>query len=265
MISKRPQVKRNVDELCELPPEVGFAAAYNTGTEARTCFNKRADYLESEQCTSCQHHGISRFELRNAYWTSKAFQENRSHLPLCVYEFNSGVMVVKPFSRHEFRTKVRLHLSALTRPYWPLDYPPAYPILTIHPQLPTRPPAPGIHEVLDPTLCGRVRSSDKADQGALNHLVQANHIYGEGGFLRLNQSYNAITRVRFSRYGVWHQWNGALLHHTNSPKPWRERREFIRRNRTVREGFDDLTKQYRAACPIALNISGIPTNAGVGR
>jgi hypothetical protein len=33
---------------------------------------------------------------------------------------------------------------------------------------------------------------------------------------------------------------------------------------TVKEGFDDLTREYRAACPMALNITGIPS-AGVGR
>ena len=106
-IHPRCQVKRNVDELCDLPAEVGFAAAYNTGTEARTCFNRQADYLESEHCSSCQHHGLQRTELRATYWTSKALAENRSHLPLCQYEFNTGVMVVKPFSRHDFRVKVR--------------------------------------------------------------------------------------------------------------------------------------------------------------
>ena len=125
-------------------------------------------------------------------------------------------------------------------------------------------PASHCRKVLDPTICGRIRSSDKSDQGALNHLVLGHRAYGEGGFLHLNQTYNAITRVRFMRFGLWNQWNGALLHHTNSPKPWRERREFVRKNQTVLEGFDDLTKQYRAACPMALNISGIPS-AGVGR
>ena len=119
--------------------------------------------------------------------------------------------------------------------------------------------------MLNPTLCGRIRSSDKSDQGALNHLVLGYHAFGERGFLRLNQSYNAITRVRFMRYGLWNQWAGALLHHTNSPKPWRERREsVVRKNRTVKEGFDDLTKQYRAACPMSLNITGIQS-AGIGR
>jgi len=117
--------------------------------------------------------------------------------------------------------------------------------------------------VLDPTLCGHILSSDKSDQGALNHLVLGRKIFGEKGFAWLNQSYNAITRVRFMRFSLWKKWNGSLLHHTNSPKPWREPRDLRRKNITYKEGFDDLTREYRAACPISLNIAGIPT-AGVG-
>lgn len=215
-------VRRNVDELCELPDEVTFAAAHNTGTEARTCFNKKGDYLMSEQCNFCRHHGIRPAEVRGTYWTARSLKENRSHLPNCTYEFNTGVMVTTPFSRHDFRAKV-----------------------------------------FDPILCGRVPSADKTDQGAINHLVHYRKVFS--GVRLLNSTYNAITRVRFLRYGLWNSWHGALYHHTNSPKPWRERRVWVKNNRTVREGFDDLTKQYRAMCPMSLtlNLTGLPA-AGVG-
>ena len=87
--------------------------------QARTCFNKRGDYLVSEQCNSCQHHDLRRLrckprtppskhgppltasaffvccvclngnaavrpaELRGTFWTARSFKENRSHLPNC--------------------------------------------------------------------------------------------------------------------------------------------------------------------------------------
>ena len=142
-------VVRNVDELCSLDDSVGFAAAYNVGAEARTCFHAAGNYMASERCTECQHHHISQQEQRSTYFTSRAIREDRRHLPNCTYEFNTGVMVVKPLSRRIFRK-----------------------------------------DVLEPLMCGQVSSSDKADQGAINHLVHARRLFGSRGVALLNNSYN---------------------------------------------------------------------------
>ena len=228
------QVARNVDELCSLDDSVGFAAAHNVGAEARTCFHPKGDYLASERCTECQHHHISQQEQRSTYFTSRALKEDRRRMPKCTYEYNTGVMVVKPLSRRRFRK-----------------------------------------DVLEPLTGGQVSSSDKADQGTINHLVHARHLFGSRGVATLNNSYNAITRVYYIRSRLWSEWDAALLHHTNSPKPWRRRRNITRTTRAgnlqVRlERFDSLTKRYRAACPISVNVSeevltATESMAGVGR
>ena len=83
-------VRRNVDELCGPRWDgVSFAAALNSGHESRTCHSA----LGGGECTGCQHHGVHADE-RGSYWVRRGLLEqragNRSSMPRCVYEFNSG-------------------------------------------------------------------------------------------------------------------------------------------------------------------------------
>ena len=81
---------RNVDELCEVRGRV--AATYNTGYEARTCWNRTNAHL-GEQCEGCRHHGVRKDERDNTYWVRKGLDEQargaRVGKPLCNYEVNT--------------------------------------------------------------------------------------------------------------------------------------------------------------------------------
>ena len=91
-------VRRNIDELCALAPNVSFAAAVNAGFRARTCFDpqhSRAGF----KCAKCRHaDGGGR--------KAAAGPAAAASLPVCRYELNSAVMVVAPL--------------ALASPYIPL-------------------------------------------------------------------------------------------------------------------------------------------------
>lgn len=106
-------IKRNIDELCTDDSRFASAgpslhAAVDSGFEPRTCFQKR----HGVQCHGCRHHGLHADEICNScgYWTNRAMAEqaagNRSHLPECTYEFNTGVLVVRPFAAAAFEERV---------------------------------------------------------------------------------------------------------------------------------------------------------------
>ena len=102
-------IKRNVDELCtddsrESTAGPSLHAAVDSGFEPRTCFQQR----HGVQCHGCQHHGLHADEVCKScgYWTYQAMTQqaagNRSHLPECTYEFNTGVLVVRPLGAAAF-------------------------------------------------------------------------------------------------------------------------------------------------------------------
>eukprot|EP00966_Prymnesium_polylepis_P029789 691802-Prymnesium_polylepis.1 len=85
-------LKRNVDHLCHARPNLAFAAGLNHGHEPRTCWT--ADGRFSDECKRCRHHGVHQDELRGGWWVRAGMAEqaagNRSGMPPCIYEFNTG-------------------------------------------------------------------------------------------------------------------------------------------------------------------------------
>ena len=101
-------LKRNVDHLCRTRPHLAFTAVYNHGHEPRTCWSH--DGRGADECSGCRHHGVQRDELSGGYWVRKGLSEqakgNRSGMPSCRYEFNSGVLLVEPLNQSDFHRRV---------------------------------------------------------------------------------------------------------------------------------------------------------------
>lgn len=176
-------INRNVDELCQL--DAPFAAAYNSGHEARTCWSSRHMHL-GDECRGCRHHGVQADEQKGGYWVRKGLQEqragNRSGLPRCTYEFNSGVVAFRPLNRSAF-----------------------------------------VERVVRPVSCGRAPSRDGGDQGTLNSLAFGLAAFDDMRRVYvLPSTYNALHRVQMLRPPVWRRWDPALVHIVGHRKPWSE-------------------------------------------
>jgi len=84
-------VRSNVDALCELPPNVSFAAAQNIGFRDRTCW-EASRTKAGFRCQGCSHDGVSAE-------------------PRCRYEMNSAVVVAHPWNVSAFNSEVVLPVT----------------------------------------------------------------------------------------------------------------------------------------------------------
>lgn len=97
-------VRRNIDELCALAPNVSFAAAINAGFRARTCFDPLGKRGAAFKCQGCRHtDGTVSTSHKGAAAAAAASEQA---LPACRYELNSAVMVVSPLGPEAFRQQV---------------------------------------------------------------------------------------------------------------------------------------------------------------
>ena len=85
-------VRRSVDELCALPPNVSFAAAPNAGFRARTCFDPNGGRGAAFKCQTCA--------------ADDDGGGGAGAKPRCRYELNSAVMAVRPLGAAEFASRV---------------------------------------------------------------------------------------------------------------------------------------------------------------
>ena len=184
-------VRRNIDELCssrEMWGAASFAAAVNSGFEPRTCWLAGGD-----RCEGCRHHGVHTDEVcthKCSYWVRQGLLEqaagNRSQMPRCTYEFNSGVMLITPLKRAVFQRRVvqplRCNQAPAPREGW---------------------------------------SRDGGDQGVLNSLVHGLGAMGER-VDTLPSKYNGLHRVSALRPQTWRRWDPALVHIVGERKPWTE-------------------------------------------
>ena len=104
-------IQRNVDELCDALPDATrrLAAAFNSGHEPRTCWQPGKNPA-ADECRGCRHHGVTKDEREGGYWVRTGLAEQdagkRRGLKRCVYEVNSGVLVVAPHNQSAFRSEV---------------------------------------------------------------------------------------------------------------------------------------------------------------
>ena len=96
-------VRRNIDELCALAPNVSFAAAINAGFRARTCFDPLGKRGAAFKCQGCRHTDGTPSTSRKGGAAAAASEQA---LPACRYELNSAVMVVSPLGPEAFRQQV---------------------------------------------------------------------------------------------------------------------------------------------------------------
>ncbi|KAL1521703.1 hypothetical protein AB1Y20_021358 [Prymnesium parvum] len=184
-------LKRNVDHLCALPPNVSFYAVLNHGFEPRTCWTRNGRF--ADQCRECRHHGLHRDELAASYWVREGVRQqaagNRSGMAPCTYEYNSGVMVLEPLNRSAFH-----------------------------------------EQVVNPIRRGKVPSSDGSDQGFLNSLIHGHHLFGQR-HEALSSTYNVVHRVQMLRGATWKRLDPAIVHLVGARKPWGDdaRRDSISR------------------------------------
>lgn len=184
-------IRRNVDALCSSTAgrwsRASFAAAVDSGFEPRTCWQSGG-----ARCDSCRHHGVHPDELcehKCSHWVRRGIMEqaagNRSGMPRCVYEFNSGVMLIAPLSRANFQRRVVRVLRC--------DRPPSR----------------------------EGWSRDGGDQGVLNNLVHGRRVMGDRVGV-LPSKYNGLHRVSALRPQAWRRWDPALVHIVGERKPWSE-------------------------------------------
>ena len=98
-------VRRNIDELCALAPNVSFAAAINAGFRARTCFDPLGKRGAAFKCQGCRHTDGTVSTSRKGAGAAAAAASDQA-LPACRYELNSAVMVVSPLGPEAFRQQV---------------------------------------------------------------------------------------------------------------------------------------------------------------
>ena len=105
---------RPMDELCSAVPQTvgSFAAALNSGYEPRTCWFDGRTFNAGERCNNCSHHGLENEDLGRSVWVAKSVQRQKASSrslaapPPCMYEFNSGVFVVRPLDAPTFHQAV---------------------------------------------------------------------------------------------------------------------------------------------------------------
>ena len=104
-------VRRNIDELCALAPNVSFAAAINAGFRARTCFDPLGKRGAAFKCQGCRHTDGTVSSSRKGAAAAAAAASDQA-LPACRYELNSAVMVVSPLGPEAFRQQVLAPVQA---------------------------------------------------------------------------------------------------------------------------------------------------------
>ena len=99
-------VRRNVDELCDLPLSVKLAATLNLGRTARPtkCWQRQGSGHARCRDPSCMR-DFNDSEAREA-WVARPASAARPSAALCPYPINSGVMVVSPLGEAAWRERI---------------------------------------------------------------------------------------------------------------------------------------------------------------
>ena len=196
-----------------------FAAALNHGHEPRTCWSDPSQSPNRHVvCPHCNHHGVDRLELKGSFWVAGAIAAtagadalpvrlpgrakngrathrgqspaespppsesfvNRSGLPSCRYNFNTGVMVVAPLPSARFEADV-LRTVACGQVASSQDGGP--------------------------------------EQGKINTFVHSLGLYANRTAV-LPLAYNVVHRTQGSRPALWKAIKPAITHTVGNPKPW---------------------------------------------
>ena len=192
-----------------------FAAALNHGHEPRTCWSEpEQSPSRLEVCARCVHHGVQRLELKGSFWVSGAIAAtaganalpprlpergksrgqrsievpaargrtfvNRSGLPPCRYNFNTGVMVVAPLPPARFEAEV-LRAVACGHVASSQDGGP--------------------------------------EQGKINTFIHSRGLYANRTAV-LPLGYNVVHRTQATRPALWKAIKPAITHTVGNPKPW---------------------------------------------
>ena len=99
-------VRRNVDELCDLPLSVKLAATLNLGRTARPtkCWQRQGGGHGRCRDPSCMR-DFNGTETREG-WVGRPASAARPSAALCPYPINSGVMVVSPLGEAAWRERI---------------------------------------------------------------------------------------------------------------------------------------------------------------
>ena len=99
-------VRRNVDELCDLPLSVKLAATLNLGRTARPtkCWQRQGGGHARCRDPSCMR-DFNGTETREG-WVGRPASAARPSAALCPYPINSGVMVVSPLGEAAWRERI---------------------------------------------------------------------------------------------------------------------------------------------------------------
>ena len=200
-------LRRNVDELCDLPEDVRLAAAlddipYLTPDPVRRRFG---DLTAPINCWQDKGHKLSKptkckplcrknRELSTApearpFVGLRAREYPPPHND-CPYVLNTGVMVLSPFGLREFNEKV-----------------------------------------VRPVVNGEVESYDSGDQGIIASLLYGTNgsFVGSSNYMRLHPRYNVVARASGRAEEAWSRRQtkqslanipAILLHFTRETRPW---------------------------------------------
>lgn len=217
-------VSRSIDSLCEL--NVSFAAAINSGVASETCWAPPDPALSKSR---------GRPAFAESSWLchdcahrevvrphARGGRHTSRGLPPCRYMLNSGVMSLRP-----------LRSAAEFR-----------------------------RLVLEPTQRGVAWSREGSDQGALNSLINAHHLFGSDVRI-LSPAFNRLARVYAQRPDQWK--DPAVVHFSGETKPWRgvgdrdtAAHSLRRRIRPLLDRWDHSCAAYRDLAIETLGKKALP-------
>jgi len=197
-------VRRPVDELCKLPESVVFAGARNAGFASGTCW--RPDGRRSDACERCRQWDPSERSQDLPSGVSPPWSD------ACLYEVNTGVLMLQPLRRDDFARLVSEPLlSGRLNSSDGSDQGVINTLLFGHGVL-------GSSIRNWPSLHSGDGASRRPNGSMSMSIRDADEVVRTAVWLP--QAYNAIARVYALRPKEWQSWGAALVHYTSYTKPW---------------------------------------------